>query len=650
MSSRCVASDSDQSRLALGTGRLLRALLFALFVRPTAAAIVLDALEFVEVFRGIARATSITDAGDGSGHLFVTEQIGRVLVHDGQELLDAPFLDIRDRVRAGGERGLLSIAFHPNFASNGYCFANYTNLRGHTVVSRFEVSNNPNIAVPESETIFFQAEQPRRNHNGGQIQFGPDGYLYVGMGDGGGAGDPPNLAQTLGSVLGKMLRVDIDQGPPAVAPDSNPFFATPGARPEIWAYGLRNPWRFSFDRLTGDMYIGDVGQNAMEEVSFQRADSQGGENYGWRRMEGSLCFRPGANCNDGSLVLPILEYSNSGGNCGGSVTGGYRYRGATFPGLFGWYFFGDYCTGDFFAASEQGGDWTTIGPRSTGFDFRTFGEDEAGEIYFADSSVIYRIEAPRPPPMVSVGGVVNAATLAVGGGLAPGSLASVFGMALADTTEVAQGFPLPTELAGGTVTFNGSVTAPQVLASPGQRNIQVPWELAGLANAELAVAVGGKVSTEVVVPLARVGPGIFTINFAGQAAALIAASGGVVAGPAGSFPGARPARRGETLEVFATGLGPVTNPPPSGAAALSDPVSTTVETILARLGGAPIAVASSGLVPSFAGLYRVTLPLGGDAALGVAVPLVIQVAGVDSNTTFVAIEDGNGRDSAGSGP
>ena len=607
---------------------------------PTSAQVDLDELLFVEVFRGLSNTTSITHAGDGSGRLFVTEQVGRVLIYDGESLLSTPFLDIRERVRAGGERGLLSLAFHPGYASNGYLFVNYTNLSGATVVSRFEVSSDPNVADAGSETIFLQAAQPRRNHNGGQIHFGPDGYLYIGMGDGGGAGDPGDLAQDLSTVLGKMLRVDIDQGSTAAAPASNPFLATANARPEIWASGLRNPWRFSFDRLTGDMFIADVGQNAVEEISFQSSDSTGGENYGWRLMEGSRCFNPATNCNgNGSLVLPILEYSNAGGNCGGSVTGGYRYRGAKHPQLSGTYFFADYCTGDFFAAYEESGAWTLLGPRETAISFRTFGEDEGGEIYFADSGVVYQIDAPRPPPQISEGRVVNSATFQLGSGLAPGSLATAFGVGLATATEAANGHPLPSELGGGSMSFNDGIAAPQVFAAPGQRNFLVPWELGGLADATLTVTVGDQTSPAVTLPLARVSPGVFVLNHLDQAAALIASSGGVVAGPAGGFPGARPARPGETLEIFATGLGPVTNPPATGAAALEDPVSATLEPVSVRLGGEPMTVVFSGLLPSFAGLYQVKAQLSDEAPSGSAVPLVIRVAGVDSNTTFIAVEE-----------
>ena len=622
-------------------GKSVASAVLALVVSwPTSAQVDLEKLTFVEVFRGLSNTTSITHAGDGSGRLFVTEQVGRVLIFDGESLLSTPFLDIRDRVRAGGERGLLSLAFHPGYSSNGYFFVNYTNLSSATVVSRFRVSSDSNVADAGSETIFLQADQPRRNHNGGQIHFGPDGYLYIAMGDGGGAGDPSNLGQDLSTVLGKMLRVDIDQGSTAVAPASNPFLSTAGARPEIWSYGLRNPWRFSFDRLTGDMFIADVGQNAVEEISFQASDSKGGENYGWRLMEGSRCFNPAAKCNSNdSLVLPILEYANAGGNCGGSVTGGYRYRGARHPQLSGTYFFADYCTGDFFAGYEKDGAWTRLGPRETAISFRTFGEDEGGEIYFADSGVVYRIDAPSPTPQISQGRVVNTASLQVGSGLSPGSLATAFGVGLATTTAVADGYPLPNDLGGGSMSFNDAIAAPQLFAAPGQRSFQVPWELAGLANATLTVKVGDQTSPAATVPLARVNPGIFVLNHLDQAAALISSSGGIVAGPAGRFPGARPARPGETLEIFATGLGPVTNPPATGAAALSDPMSSTVEPVSVRLGGTLMRVVFSGLVPSFAGLYQVNAQLSDAAPPGNAVPLVISVAGVDSNTTFIAVEE-----------
>ena len=607
----------------------------------------LDSLLFTEIARGLANATSITHAGDGSGRLFITEQIGRIMILDGGTLQDVPFLDISDRVRAGGERGLLSAAFHPDYSSNGYLFVNYTDRNDDTVVSRFSVTSNPNLADRDSETVFFQAIQPRRNHNGGQIHFGPDDFLYIAMGDGGGAGDPFGAGQDLTTVLGKMLRVDIDNGAPATAPDSNPFVAKAGAEPEIWAYGLRNPWKFSFDRMTGDMFIADVGQNRREEISFQPANSTGGENYGWRRMEGSLCFRPSTNCNDGSLVEPIVEYENDGGNCGGSVTGGYRYRGARFPQLTGIYFFADYCTGHFYGAVEESGSWQRLGPRETAFNIRTFGEDETGEVYFADPSVLYRVEAVRPLPSISRSGVVNSATLQAGAGLAPGSLATAFGIGLAESTESAPGYPLPVELGGGSMTFNGSVPAPQLLASFGQRNFQIPWELGGLAKAKLTVTVGDETSAEVVVPLTTVSPGLYALDQFGQAAAFVASTGQLAAAPGRGFLHARPARTGEAIAVYATGLGPVTDPPATGMAALADPPSLTVNPVSVRVGDISVPASFSGLAPSFAGLYRVEFTLADSVPTGSSVPLAVQIGGLDSNTAFIAIESPPAEDPSG---
>lgn len=616
----------------------LLALLPQLLPSQPAAGQLLEDLKFEEVVRGVSGVTSIAHAGDRSGRLFISEQIGRVMIYDGESLVEKPFLDIRDRVRAGGERGLLSVAFHPDYPLNGYFFVNYTDLASNTVVSRYQVTEDRDVADPSSEVIYFAADQPRRNHNGGQIQFGPDGYLYIGMGDGGGAGDPPNLAQDLTSVLGKMLRVDVNQGAPAVAPPSNPFAGRSGVPSEIWAYGLRNPWRFSFDRLTGELFIGDVGQNRVEEISHQPADSPGGENYGWRLMEGSQCYRPATGCNDGSLVLPILEYENDGGNCGGSVTGGYRYRGAKYPQFEGVYFFADYCTGDFYGAVLEDGAWSALGPLPTALSIRTFGEDEAGELYFADPSVVYRIEAIRPAPRISDGGVVNAASLQLGQGLAPGSLATVFGIGLAESAAAAFEGTLPVDLGGGRMLFNESLPVPQVLASSGQRNFQVPWELAGLRSARLSVTVGKYTSPAVDVPIAGISPGIFTLDSSGQAAAM-ATDGMIVSGRGLSIFGYRPARPGDLLTVLATGLGPVEHSQVTGMPETRDPPSATAEPVEVRLGGVPMRVEFAGLEPDLPGLYQVRFWVADSAPAGEAVPLVLGVAGVDSNTVFLAIEE-----------
>ncbi|HET8797114.1 MAG TPA: PQQ-dependent sugar dehydrogenase, partial [Thermoanaerobaculia bacterium] len=236
-------------------------------------------IAFEPVVSGVTRPVAIAHAGDA--RLFITLQDGRIVIWDGTRLLPEPFLDIRARVTSGGERGLLSVAFHPRYRENGFFFVNYTDLGGDTVVARFKVSAaDPNRADPASFRQILFVDQPFANHNGGQLQFGPDGFLYIGMGDGGSGGDPGNRAQNLNDLLGKMLRIDIDAEPYAIPP-SNPFAGQPGRRGEIWASGLRNPWRFSFDRVNGDLWIADVGQGQWEEIDFQPYTSIGGENYGW---------------------------------------------------------------------------------------------------------------------------------------------------------------------------------------------------------------------------------------------------------------------------------------------------------------------------------------------------------------------------------
>jgi glucose/arabinose dehydrogenase len=268
-------------------------------------------IQIEAVITGLDNPVAITHAGDGSGRLFITQLSGQILIFDDNQILPEPFLDIGSLVSTGGERGLFSVSFHPEYTNNGFLFVNYTDINGDTVVARYSVSAEPNVTDSDSAFILLTVPQPFKNHNGGQLQFGPDGFLYIGMGDGGSGGDPSNNAQTLSNLLGKILRIDVDGGSPYSIPADNPFTGEPGASAEIWALGLRNPWRFSFDRVTGDFFVADVGQSNLEEVNYQPVDSQGGENYGWRLMEGSECFNPSVNCNNGMLTLPILEYDHS---------------------------------------------------------------------------------------------------------------------------------------------------------------------------------------------------------------------------------------------------------------------------------------------------------------------------------------------------
>jgi glucose/arabinose dehydrogenase len=344
---------------------------------------------------GLAHPTFITHAFDE--RLFVLEQIGRIRIVAGGELLPTPFLDITDRVGSvGSEQGLLGLAFHPNYATPdapgaGTFYVNYTDYRGNTHISRFSVSaGDPNRADPGSEVEYLFQEQPYPNHNGGSLAFGPDGYLYAGLGDGGSANDPLGAGQRLDTWLGKLLRLDVTSADGEyVVPADNPFVGTEGAEGEIWAYGLRNPWRFSFDRATGDVFIADVGQNQWEEVNFQPAGSGGGENYGWNIMEATHCFQT-QTCDQTGLVLPIFEYTHSQG-C--SVTGGYVYRGAAFPEMAGNYFVTDYCTGIIWRLFPDGQRWQTDIVLDSDLVISTFGEDVDGEIYLADyvHGAIYRL-------------------------------------------------------------------------------------------------------------------------------------------------------------------------------------------------------------------------------------------------------------------
>jgi len=341
---------------------------------------------------GLKQPTHITHANDGSKRLFITEQRGRILLVRDSRISSKPFLDITDRVSCCGERGLLSVVFPPGYREKKYFYVNYTDAAGDTVVGRYRLSKDPDIADPGSEEIILTVKQPYANHNGGQLAFGPDGYLYIGMGDGGSAGDPQNYAQNPSYLLGKMLRIDVESlGKPYAIPADNPFVNNRAFRPEIWATGLRNPWRFSFDRKTGDLYIADVGQNKYEEIDFEPKGLKGGRNYGWNIMEGLHCYRS-EDCDRKGLALPVAEYGHDKG-C--SVTGGMVYRGSRFPQLQNIYFYGDYCSGRIWGLRQSGADWMSKELNNSGLSISTFGEDEAGEIYVADygKGNIYKIEA-----------------------------------------------------------------------------------------------------------------------------------------------------------------------------------------------------------------------------------------------------------------
>jgi glucose/arabinose dehydrogenase len=337
----------------------------------------------------LSKPLFVTHAGDGSGRVFVVEKGGTIRTVPDGDL----FLDIRDRVGSeGSEQGLLGLAFHPRFEENGYFYVNYTNRDGDTVVARYTAPGDHARGDPESEQVVLTQDQPAANHNGGMLAFGPDGYLYIGLGDGGGAGDTYDNGQNPDTFLAKILRIDVNAGgeqPYAVPPD-NPFVGREGTRPEIWATGLRNPWRFSFDRGTGDLYIGDVGQASYEWVEYQPAGSRGGQNYGWPITEGSHCYRE-EGCDRDGLTPPVAEYTHEQGQ---AITGGYVYRGSRYPRLRGAYIFGDYGSGRLWTlARDAAGRWVMTEMADTEHSISSFGEDEAGELYLTDlqEGTVYRV-------------------------------------------------------------------------------------------------------------------------------------------------------------------------------------------------------------------------------------------------------------------
>ena len=348
------------------------------------------------VAEGFSQPVYVTHAGDGSGRLFVLERAGTIRIVANGSVLREPFLDIRSLIRSSGqEQGLLGLAFHPRYRENGRFFVYYTaTANGENTIAEYRVSGDSNRADANSGSVLLAIPDFAANHNGGMLAFGPDGYLYAGTGDGGGGGDPQRTAQDLDALLGKLLRLDVDRGRPYSIPPDNPFVSRNGARQEIWAYGLRNPWRFSFDRATNDVWIGDVGQNAWEEVNFQPAGSRGGENYGWSIMEGTHCFRPRDGCDQDGLVLPVVEYSLGQGRC--AVTGGYVYRGAAHTALTGAYYYGDYCTGQIWALHrDRESTWQNVQMLDTDLRISSFGEDQAGEVYLTDlaGGGVYRLTA-----------------------------------------------------------------------------------------------------------------------------------------------------------------------------------------------------------------------------------------------------------------
>jgi glucose/arabinose dehydrogenase len=356
--------------------------------QPPPSADQLQAMSFqLEPFvKGLNAPTAVTNDGVNAGRLYILEKGGAIVIEQDGKVNDTPFLDITGNVGSNGsEQGLLGLAFHPDYKNNRYFYVDYTDRNGNTIIARYTAASDGNTADPGSAKQILEIDQPYANHNGGQLAFGPDGMLYIGMGDGGSQGDPNGNGQNTNVLLGKILRIDVDHGDPYAIPPDNPFANGEGGKPEIWDFGFRNPWRFSFDRQTHDLYIGDVGQAKWEEIDYIAAGTKGGLNFGWNIMEGAHCYSPATNCDQSGLVLPISEFDHGNG-C--SVIGGYVYRGTQFPQINGVYFYTDYCSGIVWAVTRAAsGAWTTtrvINSSSSYAGHSSFGEDLSGELYVTD--------------------------------------------------------------------------------------------------------------------------------------------------------------------------------------------------------------------------------------------------------------------------
>lgn len=550
----------------------------------------------VFVADGFDFPVDIQSPQDGTWRLFIVEQTGRIKVMQNGEVLPVPFLDITAKVRSGGERGLLGLAFPPDFANRRHFYVNYTEGRGapdlRTVVARYRVSaDDPNRADPASEDKILVVDQPFDNHNAGQLAFGPDGFLYVGLGDGGGANDPVRAGQNPQTLLGKMLRIDVESGAkPYAIPPGNPF-AGGGARAEIWALGLRNPWRFSFDRETGDLYIADVGQNRREEINFEPAGSAGGLNYGWSVMEGTLCFVPG--CNPAAYTPPVFDYTQNGSQ---SVTGGSVYRGNVHGGWRGTYIFGDFVSGRLMglrrgAAGWEGRTLLTL----EGWNLSTFGEDEGGEIYFArymgqGRGEIWRLAGQRPVTAPHL--IVNSASGEPG--VSPGARLNIYGWGIANEAGVRNAEGLAAEMVSGVRVWFDEIPAGviSVLNVGGWEGVvvQAPAAISGRATVKVTVERSGNRSEDIEIEVRPAHPALY----AGLA---------------------RQTGAGE-LMLLGTGLGPLDG---EGLCAL--PVE-------ARVNGQPAGTISCKASGEMAGVYEIKVRIPGGLSGEASVTIV--AGGVES--------------------
>lgn len=587
-------------------------------------------VQLVKIADGFRQPVFVTGARDSSGRLFVVEQSGRIRIIRNNATLGTPFLDLSARISCCGERGLLGLAFPPGFSTKQRFYVYYTDAAGDITVSRFRVGASPDVADPASEQILLTINHRQfGNHQGGHLAFGPDGFLYIGTGDGGGAGDPLGNSQSKAALLGKILRIDVENGAsPYGIPPGNPFVGVSGARPEVWAYGLRNPFRFSFDRSTGDLWIGDVGQNLYEEIDFQPAGAAGGSNYGWNIMEGFHCFQAG--CSATGLTLPVAEYGHTGDDC--AVIGGDVYRGSRFPSLTGRYFYADNCSGHIWQIVHQGTNFAGALLLTTGLGVSSFGEDDVGEIHITDvgGGGVYLLSATAAG---QVGGVVNAASFDAG--LAPGGLASVFGAGITTVSGVvsASALPLPTSLGGSSVLINGAAVPVLAVANVNggeQINFQAPFDLAP-GPASLVVSRNGGQTPPFAVTILQAAPALFTVDGTHAAAQH----------PAGFSPitASDPAAPGEVIVLYGTGLGPVVNAPASGAGAPIAPLATMTVPPIVTIGGLDATVQYSGLTPLAVGIWQLNVVVPDGLPAGEN-PIVVTAGGAQSKAVVLTVRGG----------
>jgi uncharacterized protein (TIGR03437 family) len=594
------------------------------------------------VTAGLSSPVLVTHAGDGSNRLFIVEQVGRIKVLQPGATTATEFLDIRSRVTAGGERGLLGLAFHPQFKTNRRFFVNYTQASdGATVVAEYRASQADANRADTAEVRLLTVAQPFANHNGGMIAFGPDGYLYIGMGDGGSANDPGNRAQNINDLLGKMLRIDVDRPDGAQlysSPSDNPFFGPAPGRDEIYAVGLRNPWRFSFDRVTGQLYAGDVGQGQREEVSLI---TRGG-NYGWRVYEGTRCTNNDAGaCVPANYTAPLIEYDHGGGKC--SITGGYAYRGARATLPLGTYVYGDYCTGEVFTYLN-GASSPLL---NAGGNVSSFGEDEAGELYVVlHGGSVSRLRNSGSPLLVTS---VSGASYDLQPFVTPESIASAFGTGLAAAMLPGTTIPLPTNLGGTAVTVRDGRGVERLAGlyyvAPGQINFLVPGDAAAGYGAVVVTRDGSVVSSGPL-RIVTVAPAIFTADSTGRG--LAAALAQRVRGGTSQFePVAQFDAASQTfmpvpidlgvdgdlvyLNLFGTGIRRAPNTD-------GDATNGAAESVRATVGGVQVQVSYAGAQNQYEGLDQINLLLPASLRGRGDVDVVLAVDGQAANSVRVRIK------------